>query len=70
VSYIVQVVGDDELPAGIHKVIVERDGLRPLLLINGEPARTWRFMCAYEAEVEAGCGVQVAWPAEVLLAAV
>lgn len=48
-TYDVHVVGDDELPAGIHQVIVERTSGPPLLLLNGAPARCWLWMRAYEA---------------------
>lgn len=60
-----QTVGEDELPAGMNRVIVEREGEQPILLINGEPARCWRMMLAYQDEVGTGKhgGAQVAWPA-------
>lgn len=71
-DYIVQTVGEDELPAGVNRVIVERAGEQPILLINGEPARCWRMMVAYQDEVgtNAHDGAQVVWPAERLLYAV
>jgi len=52
VNYVVQVVGEDELPEGRHVVIVERDEGPPLMLINGPPARTWSLMRAYEDTCE------------------
>ena len=51
-QYVVQPVGDHELPEGRHAVIVEREDGPPLLLVNGEPARVWRMMRAYEDDVE------------------
>lgn len=72
-DYVVQTVGDDDLPAGINRVVVERgDGLQPILFINGDPARCWRMMCDYQDNVGTGKhgGAQVAWPAEQLLYAV
>lgn len=52
-QYEVQTVGENDLPAGINRVIVERDDGDPILLINGEPARCWRFMRAWEESIEA-----------------
>lgn len=52
VDYVVQTVGDDELPDGRNVVIVEREEGPPLLLINGEPARAWALMRAYEGASE------------------
>lgn len=43
-QYVVQAVGDDELPEGIHHLVVERHDGPPFLLINGAPARCWAFM--------------------------
>lgn len=51
-NYEVQVVADDELPEGVSRVIVEREGAPPLLLLCGEPARTWLFMRSYEDTLE------------------
>lgn len=69
-QYSVQIVGDDELPKGVHKVIVEREDGAALLLINGELARCWRFMREWEGSHES-CGVpSVLRPAEPLLRAV
>ena len=49
-DYIVQAVGDDELPEGCHVVIVERVAGPPVMLINGVPARVWALMQAWESE--------------------
>lgn len=51
-QYLVQTVGDDELPEGMSSVIVERDDGPPILLINGERAKCWRFMRAWEDSAE------------------
>lgn len=51
-QYAIQVVGDNELPEGLNKVIVEQVDGPPLMLINGELARAWRFMRAYEDALE------------------
>jgi hypothetical protein len=45
-QYVVQTVGDDDLPDGIHWVTVEQLDGTTVLLINGEPARCWAFMQA------------------------
>lgn len=47
-NYVVQVVGDDELPEGRHVVIVERDEGPAVMLINGVPARVWALMRQWE----------------------
>lgn len=48
-NYGVQVVADDELPAGIKRVIVERTGgLQPLLILAESVAGTWRFLQEWE----------------------
>ncbi|WP_294567545.1 hypothetical protein [uncultured Arthrobacter sp.] len=49
-GYIVQAVGDEELPEGIHAAIVERDGLPAVLFINGEVARCWHMLRAWAIE--------------------
>ena len=51
-KYIVEIVGDDELPGGMESVIVERDDEPPLLLLSGTVARCWSMMQAYEATLE------------------
>lgn len=51
-NYVVQVVGDDELPAGRHVVIVERDEGPAVMLINGVPARVWALMRQWEDTCE------------------
>ena len=55
-KYSVRVVGNDELPEGIERVIVERPEGAPLLLLAESAAQTWRFLCewqsAQEVEVE------------------
>lgn len=47
-QYEVHTVGDDDLPAGVHSVIVERDVGPALLVINGPVAECWRFMRSWE----------------------
>jgi hypothetical protein len=51
-KYVVQAVGDDELPEGITHVVVERENDPPLLLISGEVARCWRMMRSWENTLE------------------
>lgn len=51
-QYVIEVVAEGELPQGINKVVVERVDGPPLMLINGEPARVWRFMRSYEDTLE------------------
>lgn len=51
-QYVVQTVGDDELPEGVHWLAVEQEDGPPLLLINGDPARCWAFMQATQATCE------------------
>lgn len=70
VHYEVQTVGDDELPDGIHQVIVERIDGPPLLILNGEPARCWSFMRAWEDTLEAPHIATTAIPLPALLRAV
>jgi len=48
VKYEVQVVGDDELPQDIKRVIVERPGRGALLLLAESVAGTWAFMHRWE----------------------
>lgn len=43
-QYVVQTVGDDELPEGMDRVAVERPDGTVILFINGAPARCWAFM--------------------------
>lgn len=50
--YEVLTVTDDQLPEGTCRVIVERVGKPPLLIVKGEPARTWRFMRTFEDATE------------------
>jgi len=52
-KYDVLTVEDHELPERIDRVIVERDGQDPVLIITESVARSWRFMEAWEASVEA-----------------
>lgn len=47
-KYAVQVVDNSELPAGIERVIVERAGQAPLLILAESAARTWRFLQRWE----------------------
>lgn len=48
-KYAVHVVADHELPEGIERIIVERPDRTPLLLLAESAARTWRFICEWEA---------------------
>jgi hypothetical protein len=48
--YEVQVVDSGELPAGIERVLVERECGTPLLLLAPSAAGTWLMMQAWEAE--------------------
>lgn len=50
--YQVQVVGNDEMPEGIDRLIVEREDGTVLLLLSGVYADCWQFMRAYEATRE------------------
>ena len=59
-DYEVQIVGDDELPVGVHSVVVERPDAIPLLLLNGAPAQCWAFMGAYVEGLGGAAGVQSA----------
>lgn len=65
--YAIQIVADDELPDGMNKVIVERVGEPPLMLINGELARGWRFMRAWEDMQEPSSVPSILLPARPLL---
>ena len=47
-KYEVQVVGDDQLPQGIKRVIVERPDGSALLLLAESVAGTWAFMQRWE----------------------
>ena len=47
-QYDVQVVGNAELPQGVERVIVERVGLPPVLLLAESAAQTWLFMQRWE----------------------
>lgn len=49
-KYQVQVVGKDELPAGVERVIVERRDGTPLLLLTEAAAGTWLMMQRWEAD--------------------
>ena len=69
-NYEVQVVGDSDLPGGLHHVIVERVDGPPLVFINGPVARSWRTARAYEAQREACQAPSVFAPAESHLQAV
>lgn len=44
-----RVVGNDELPKGIERVIVERPDGAPLLLLAESAAQSWRFLCEWQA---------------------
>lgn len=50
--YEVHTVGDDDLPPGVHSVIVERPEGPALLLINGAIADCWRLMRTWEGTFE------------------
>lgn len=50
--YQVETVGDNDLPEGVHLVIVERDDAPPILILNGQPARLWAMMRAWEDTCE------------------
>lgn len=47
-QYEVHTVSEDDLPPGVHSVIVERVDAPALLVINGPVAECWRFMRAWE----------------------
>lgn len=51
-QYEIQVVGEDELPQGMNKVVAEQADGTVLMLINGELARCWRFLRAWEDTLE------------------
>jgi len=46
--YHVHVVGDDEMPEGLDRLIVERKDGTAVLLLSGVYAECWQFMRAYE----------------------
>lgn len=50
--YIVQVVGDHDLPEGIDHVIVERESEPAVLILSGGAARCWTLMRDYEDTIE------------------
>lgn len=52
--YDVHIAANDDLPGGPGVVIVERNGLPPLMVIAGETARAWSFVREWErlCEVE------------------
>jgi hypothetical protein len=49
-NYAVRVVGSDELPEGVERVLVERMDGTPLLLLAPSAAGTWTMIQAWEAE--------------------
>lgn len=51
-EYDVITVPDHDLPEGVDRVIVERWGKNPLLIVTETVDRQWRFMKAWEARVE------------------
>ena len=63
VKYEVQVVGDDELPQDIKRVIVERPGRGALLLLAESVAGTWAFMRQWEEDNREPADVFVLRPA-------
>lgn len=66
-NYAIQIVGDDELPQGMNKVVVERPDGTALMLINGDPARVWRWMMAWEDTLEPRAAPAVLLPTMPLL---
>jgi hypothetical protein len=48
VKYVVETVDESELPQGVSSVVVEREGMPPLLLVSGDVAKCWRMMRAWE----------------------
>ncbi len=69
-QYAIQVVGDDDLPQGVNKVVVERNDGTALMMINGELARCWRFLRAWEDTLEPCTVPTIMLPAAPLLYAV
>lgn len=69
-NYIIQIVGEDELPRGVHMVIVEQVEGPPLMLINGPHARGWLLVRAYEDAREPCAVPTILRPARPLLRAV
>lgn len=65
--YTVQTVADHELPAGVNKVIVERGDGTAVMLLNGEPARCWHMMRAWEDSLEPATVPTVLFPAHLTL---
>jgi hypothetical protein len=51
-KYVVEVVGDGELPGGLESVIVQRVDSPPLMLVSGSVARSWRMMREWEDTME------------------
>lgn len=49
-KYGVEVVKNSELPQGIERVIVERPGTYPLLLLTESAAGTWLMMQKWESD--------------------
>lgn len=68
--YQVQVVGIDEMPEGIDRLIVEREDGTALLLLSGVYADCWAFMRAYEDTREPCTVPSILMPARPLLHAV
>lgn len=53
--YVVQVVDESDLPAGVDTVIVERNDGTAVMLVSGRPAEVWSSMRAWEDSQEAQC---------------
>lgn len=49
----VEVVADDELPPGVQRVLVERPGDEPLLLVARSAAGTIRLLGEHERRLHA-----------------
>lgn len=69
-QYTVQIVADHELPNGVERVIVEREDGSAVMLINGNTARCWSFMRAWEDSLEPCTVPTVLLPERALLYAV
>jgi hypothetical protein len=54
-QYVVQVVDESDLPAGMDTVIVERSDGTAVMLVTGRPAQVWLAMRAWEDSREARC---------------
>lgn len=50
-SYVVELLAADELPAGVDRVIVERDHGPCVVLLAGLAASTWRRIGGWESDI-------------------